>query len=132
MQNLLMLCSSAECNREKAYVGTIIGGSPVMMDAKHKWHNQAYIMHANVKNYLPYALGGGYIISGDIVKARLLMQRMLCSMQCMLCSMQCSQSAVLPVCSASSLQCFLLAAARNARSAPSVAAQPVTLHTPAL
>lgn len=68
LQNLLKLCKTKECDQEAKYVGTFIGGSPVFMDAKHKWHNQAYIMHASVRNYLPYALGGGYILSADILK----------------------------------------------------------------
>lgn len=71
MQNLLRLCTTPKCDRERAYMGTFIGGAPVMMEAKHKWHNEAYIMHAAVKNYPPYALGGGYILSYDILKVRL-------------------------------------------------------------
>jgi hypothetical protein len=66
VQNLLALCKSAECDDSRAYVGMFIGGAEVVMDARHKWHNQAYIAHASVKHYLPYALGGGYIISHDV------------------------------------------------------------------
>jgi Galactosyltransferase len=68
LQNLLKLCQTSNCDEEAKYVGTFVSGAPVFMDTKHKWHNQAYIMHTAVKRYLPYAFGGGYILSGDIVK----------------------------------------------------------------
>eukprot|EP00892_Ulva_mutabilis_P006228 jgi/Ulvmu1/3978/UM182_0006.1 len=75
VQNLLQLCTTAKCNHERAYLGTFIGGAPVMMEAKHKWHNEAYIMHAAVTNYPPYALGGGYILSFDILKVLVSLHR---------------------------------------------------------
>lgn len=75
VQNLLRLCTSPQCDRERTYAGTFIGGAPVMMDSKHKWFNQAYILHAAVKNYPPYALGGGYILSLDVIRVRLPPQR---------------------------------------------------------
>jgi site-specific DNA-adenine methylase len=68
LQNLLQLCQTSKCDKEAKYVGTFIGGAAVFMDSKHKWNNQAYFEHTAVKSYLPYALGGGYILSGDILK----------------------------------------------------------------
>ena len=68
MQNLLTLCTTAECDAERAYVGTFVGGAGVYMAANHKWHNGAYLQHARVETYLPYALGGGYVLSLDVVR----------------------------------------------------------------
>jgi hypothetical protein len=68
MQNLLTLCTSAACDSERAYVGTIVGGGEVVKEQSHKWHNQEYVEHTKAETYLPYALGGGYILSLDVVK----------------------------------------------------------------
>jgi hypothetical protein len=72
LQNLLLLCTSARCDREAAYVGAVIEGraNHVNRNPAHKWHNAAYIRHAGVYQYLPYAFGGGYALSLDVCQAR--------------------------------------------------------------
>ena len=72
LQNLLTLCTSPECDHQRAYVGTMIEGrNHVNRNPRHKWHNAAYIAHAGVYEYAPYAFGGGYFLSLDVVKVRL-------------------------------------------------------------
>lgn len=67
---LLTRCTTAECDGERTYGGTFIGGAEVMMHPEHKWHNAPYLAHAAVENYLPYALGGGYLLSLDVIRVR--------------------------------------------------------------
>jgi hypothetical protein len=75
VQNLLTLCTTAECDAERSYIGTIIGGTKVMMDPSHRWHNAAYLSHTKVQTYLPYALGGGYILSLDVARVLVELQQ---------------------------------------------------------
>jgi hypothetical protein len=82
MQNLLTLCTTAACDSERAYVGTMVGGSGVYMDQRHKWHNAEYLEHTMVQTYLPYALGGGYILSLDVIKVCLCLPLVLVRLRC--------------------------------------------------
>jgi hydroxyproline O-galactosyltransferase 2/3/4/5/6 len=66
VQNLLTLCTTAECDAERSYIGNIRTGS-IIMDPTHRWHNAAYLSHTGGGEYLPYAAGGGYILSLDAV-----------------------------------------------------------------
>jgi hypothetical protein len=45
-------------------------GTNVNRNTQHKWHNAAYLTHTGHRQYLPYAFGGGYILSLDLSKVR--------------------------------------------------------------
>ena len=70
MQNLLTLCTSAACDRERSYIGTMVGNSWVNQDTSHKWGNRAYVAHTTSRKYIRYAYGGGYFLSLDLVQVR--------------------------------------------------------------
>lgn len=48
----------------------MVGRSWVNQDTSHKWGNRAYVLHTLNRKYLPYAFGGGYILSLDVVQVR--------------------------------------------------------------
>ena len=76
VQNLLTLCTTPACDSERTMVGTWSAGSHVNRNKQHKWHNSAYLNHTGHNTYLPYAFGGGYILSLDLSKVRSLRIRL--------------------------------------------------------
>ena len=61
-------CVSDDCSRERLYLGSMVSGSRVLLQAGHKWDNEVYWNHTALPYYPTYALGGGYVLSRDVVE----------------------------------------------------------------
>ena len=44
--------------------GYFDGRAPVITNPKNKWHESEYLL---CDKYIPYALGGGYVVAADLV-----------------------------------------------------------------
>ena len=71
-------CVSDDCSRERLYVGSMALQSEVLLQAGHKWNNALFHNHTGLRVYPKYAMGGGYVLSGDVAEALVAMQ-VLCS-----------------------------------------------------
>eukprot|EP01026_Neomeris_dumetosa_P059757 TRINITY_DN5591_c0_g1_i1.p1 TRINITY_DN5591_c0_g1~~TRINITY_DN5591_c0_g1_i1.p1 ORF type:complete len:418 (+),score=41.99 TRINITY_DN5591_c0_g1_i1:256-1509(+) len=68
---LLKFCPSTVCPEERLFIGSERRGSEVVLKASDphgdKWENYEFYKHTGVGTYLPYMLGGGYILSGPVL-----------------------------------------------------------------
>ena len=65
---------TGDCSRERLYVGSMALQSEVLLQAGHKWNNALFHNHTGLRVYPKYAMGGGYVLSGDVVDALVAMQ----------------------------------------------------------
>eukprot|EP01023_Acetabularia_acetabulum_P039705 TRINITY_DN38281_c0_g1_i4.p1 TRINITY_DN38281_c0_g1~~TRINITY_DN38281_c0_g1_i4.p1 ORF type:complete len:283 (+),score=21.69 TRINITY_DN38281_c0_g1_i4:78-851(+) len=65
-------CENENCLHERLYIGYEQNNSPVMRDTSQsafkQWINQKYYEVIKSDVYIPYMMGGGYILSGDLVE----------------------------------------------------------------
>ena len=62
-------CLTRDCSKERLYVGRMARQSEVLLQAGHKWNNALFHNHTGLRVYPKYAMGGGYVLSGDVVDA---------------------------------------------------------------
>eukprot|EP01023_Acetabularia_acetabulum_P010426 TRINITY_DN14753_c1_g2_i1.p2 TRINITY_DN14753_c1_g2~~TRINITY_DN14753_c1_g2_i1.p2 ORF type:complete len:190 (+),score=24.14 TRINITY_DN14753_c1_g2_i1:1-570(+) len=72
-------CETPACKKERLYLGFEKTDSPVLRDASQtdhpEWINTEYFDVIKHDIYIPYMMGGGYILSGDLVEMLVQMQR---------------------------------------------------------
>lgn len=59
-------CVSEGCRHERLYMGRMAANSPVLLRPGHRWANEEYFNHTGLRVYPKYAMGGGYVLSGDV------------------------------------------------------------------
>ena len=55
-------------------MGSMALQSEVLLQAGHKWNNALFHNHTGLRVYPKYAMGGGYVLSGDVAEALVAMQ----------------------------------------------------------
>eukprot|EP01025_Chloroclados_australasicus_P009938 TRINITY_DN1385_c0_g2_i2.p1 TRINITY_DN1385_c0_g2~~TRINITY_DN1385_c0_g2_i2.p1 ORF type:complete len:462 (+),score=39.24 TRINITY_DN1385_c0_g2_i2:339-1724(+) len=72
-------CMNEDCLHERLYIGYEQSNSPVFRDTSqsefNQWINQKYYEVVKSDQYIPYMMGGGYILSGDLVELIISMQQ---------------------------------------------------------
>ncbi|DBA84062.1 hypothetical protein WJX77_012346 [Trebouxia sp. C0004] len=66
MSQLHLLCITEECRNERIYMGRMAKESEVLLQPGHKWNNIIFHNHTGLRTYPTYAMGGGYVLSGDV------------------------------------------------------------------
>ena len=61
-------CETPDCSAERLYVGRMIQESEVLLQPGHKWNNDVFYNHTGLRTYPKYAMGGGYVLSGDVAR----------------------------------------------------------------
>ena len=74
MGELTGRCVTRDCSHERLYVGRMARQSEVLLQAGHKWNNALFHNHTGLRVYPKYAMGGGYVLSGDVVDALVAMK----------------------------------------------------------
>jgi len=72
---LRSLCETPGCAAERLYIGRMIQESEVLLQPGHKWNNYVFFNHTGLKTYPKYAMGGGYILSGDVARTLIQVNR---------------------------------------------------------
>lgn len=67
LQQLRLLCRSEDCRHERIYMGHLVVQAKVETAANHKWNNVVFHNHTGLNTYPTYAMGGGYVLSADVV-----------------------------------------------------------------
>lgn len=67
---LLCSCLSSACRDERIYFGREIRNNVVRVGAGDKWQDLDYLNHTSLKTYMPYMMGGGYVVSSDLAQVR--------------------------------------------------------------
>lgn len=62
------LCETRDCSAERLYIGRMIQESEVLLAPGHKWNNAVFYNHTGLRTYPKYAMGGGYVLSGDVAR----------------------------------------------------------------
>ncbi|KAL6785480.1 hypothetical protein ACKKBF_B00425 [Auxenochlorella protothecoides x Auxenochlorella symbiontica] len=65
---LRALCEHPDCEGERIYMGRMAHHSEVLLQQGHKWNNDIFYNHTGLKTYPTYAMGGGYVLSGEVAR----------------------------------------------------------------
>lgn len=66
ISQLHLLCMTEDCTNERIYMGRMAKESEVLLQPGHKWNNIVFHNHTGLRTYPTYAMGGGYVLSGDV------------------------------------------------------------------
>lgn len=66
INQLHLLCMTEDCTNERIYMGRMAKESEVLLQPGHKWNNIVFHNHTGLRTYPTYAMGGGYVLSGDV------------------------------------------------------------------
>jgi len=75
LQVLRSLCVSPSSERERLYLGRSVSSALINTQPRYRWNNAPYLEHTGGAEYLPFMLGGGHVLSRDLVAALLLLRR---------------------------------------------------------